>query len=510
MIETILIFPLIASLFLFLIKSKKLNNLVLIGYSIILLYNSIMIYSKLTGTGKLPHNLFGAYFNVDSLNILFLLVLAIIFTGVAIYNQGFVKKLEIHKNRHTYYSIGILLFIFSMAGVILSANLALSWVFIEATTLASAYLIYFNKTKHSLEATWKYVFICSIGIALAFVGIILLSIGMGKVNSLFFNELYLNAGKISPFWLKLSFVFILIGFGTKMGLAPVHAWLPDAHAEAPSPVSALLSATLLNSAFLIILRVYKLMELTNLDHYARILLISMGILSLCITAIFVFNINNYKRMLAYSSIENMGIIAIGIAVGGLGIYAAMLHLIAHSLIKSSFFLTAGNVFKLFKTKKIDEINGILKLDKITGWLWVVCFLGIIGLPPSPIFISEFLLIKAMFAKNQIALIIVFSILLTIIMYGIARSVIKMSFGSLRSRNADCSQRLDDRSSWSGMLFNAGNQGTEPKHYLTLKNISWSMYVPQVIFITISLVLGIYMPPFINQLLKNAVLAISSM
>ena len=479
MTEFILIFPLIASLVLFLIKSKKINNFTLIIYSILHLIISINLCISV----KIPlKGIFGGYFMVDRLNILFLLILSIIFVGVAVYNKGFMKNLDISKKEHTYYSIGILLFIFSMTGVILSANLALSWVFIEATTLASAYLIYFNKTKNALEAAWKYVFICSIGIALAFVGIILLSIGTGEINSLFFNDLYLNADKIAPFWLKLSFVFILIGFGTKMGLAPVHAWLPDAHSEAPSPISALLSATLLNSAFLIILRVYKLMELAHLDHYAKILLISMGILSLFVTAVFVFNINNYKRMLAYSSIENMGIIAIGIAVGGLGIYAAMLHLVAHSLIKSSFFLTAGNILKLFKTKKIDEVSGILKIDKITGWLWVVCFLGIVGLPPSPIFISEFLLLKAMFAKNQIALIIVFLILLTIIMYGIARSVIKMSFGDVKIHKAEDN--------------------------LTQK-ITSGMYIPQILFIIISIILGINMPPFINQLLKNAALAVTS-
>jgi hydrogenase-4 component F len=391
------------------------------------------------------------------------------------------KTSAISEKDHTYYSLAILLFIFSMTGTILSTNLGLSWVFIEATTLASAYLIYFNKTKHALEAAWKYVFICSIGISLAFVGIILLTIATGKINSLFFNDLYINAYKIIPFWLKLSFVFILVGFGTKMGLAPVHAWLPDAHSEAPSPISALLSATLLNSAFLIILRLYKLMELTNTGNYAKILLISMGILSLFVTAVFVFNIKNYKRMLAYSSIENMGIIAIGIAVGGLGVYAAMLHLLAHSLIKSSFFLTAGNILKQFKSKKIDEISGILKQNKLTGWLWVSCFIGIAGLPPSPLFISEFLLLKAMFENNQIILAIIFAVLLTIIIYGIGRSVIKMSFGE------------------SKML-------KQVQHDNSI--LSKGMYIPQIVFITASLVLGIYMPSFVNQILQNAALATS--
>ncbi|OGI19996.1 MAG: hypothetical protein A2287_01370 [Candidatus Melainabacteria bacterium RIFOXYA12_FULL_32_12] len=477
MIEIILIFPLIASLILFLAKSKKLNNYVLVIYAILYSLITISFYLNKTANFLLQN-----YFMTDQLNILFLLILAIIFTGVTFYNLGFTQTPDIDNNQHTHYSIGILLFIFSMTGAILSTNLGLSWVFIEATTLASAYLIYFNKTKHALEAAWKYVFICSIGISLAFVGIILLLISTESINSLFFSDLYTNAAKLNPFWLKLSFVFILIGIGTKMGLAPVHSWLPDAHSEAPSPISALLSAALLNSAFLIILRVFKLMELTHLDHYARILLISMGILSLFITAVFVFNINNYKRMLAYSSIENMGIIAIGIAVGGLGVYAAMLHLIGHSLIKASFFLTAGNILKRFETKKISEISGILKVDKMTGWLWILSFVGIAGLPPSPLFLSEFLLLKTMLEKNQIIPALIIMILLTVIIYGIGKSVIKMSFGDIEV----------------------------PQREYGLQKINLAMYLPQIIFITGALVLGIYIPPYINQIINNAVLAMSSL
>lgn len=477
MIETILIFPIVVSLFLLFFKSKKLNNLLIIAYSILHWFISVSLYLKGVYHYVSAKNLFELYFRVGPLNILFLLILSVIFVGVSIYSRSYFKTSKITVREYTYYSIGLLLFVFAMTGTILSTNLGLSWVFVEATTLASAYLIYFNKTKHSLEAAWKYVFICSIGISLAFVGIILLTIGTGKINSLFFDDLYINAHKIVPIWLKLSFVFILVGFGTKMGLAPVHAWLPDAHSEAPSPVSALLSATLLNSAFLVILRFYKLMELTHLDDYARILLLSMGFLSLFVTAVFVFNINNYKRMLAYSSIENMGIISIGIAIGGLGVYAAMLHLLAHSLIKSSFFLTAGNILKSFKTKDINEISGIIKQDKLTGWLWVSCFVGIAGLPPSPLFLSEFLLLKAMFEKNQIVFAIVFMLFLTVIIYGIGKSVIKMSFGEIKTSKI-------------------------------IPVLSKGMYLPQVIYLAASVVLVIYMPSFINEILHNAALAVS--
>jgi hydrogenase-4 component F len=484
MIELILIFPIIACIALLYTKSIKLNNFAVLSYAILHLFASLYFCFKFNYT-RTSNNLFDLYFKVDDLNFLFLLLLSVIFFGFSIYNNGFIKNREMQNNELKYYSAGILVFIFSITGSILSTNLGLSWVFIEATTLASAYLIYFNKTKHAIEAAWKYVFICSIGIALAFVGIILLSIATGKLNSLFFNELYANASTINHFWLNLSFVFILVGIGAKMGLAPVHFWLPDAHSEAPSPVSALLSATLLNTAFLIILRVYKLMNLANSDHYAKVLLVIMGLLSLFIAAVFIYKINNYKRMLAYSSIENMGIIAIGTAIGGLGLYAALLHMIGHSLIKSAYFLTSGNILKIFKTKKINEVSGILKIDKITGWLWILCFVGIVGLPPSPLFISEFLLLKVLLEKNHFIIVAIFLILLTIILYGMSKAVINMSFGNIK---------IDDTE---------GNSNFKEK-FMALNKMSPSLYVPQIIIITISFIIGIYIPPFLNTLIKNAI------
>lgn len=473
MVELILIFPLIASIILLFTKTVKLNIFFVLTYAI--LHLLISLYCGFNSSYKdITSNIFDTYFKVDNLNVLFLLILSIVFLGVAIYNCGFVKNKEMHRHDLKYYSLAVLIFVFSMTGAILSTNLGLAWVFIEATTLASAYLIYFNKTKHSVEAAWKYVFICSIGIALAFVGIIFLSIATGKLNSLFFDDLYSNASILNPFWLKLSFVFILFGIGTKVGLAPVHFWLPDAHSEAPSPISALLSAALLNSAFLIILKVFKLMELAHIAHYAKILLVAMGMLSLFVAAVFIYNINNYKRMLAYSSIENMGIIAIGTAVGGVGIYAALFHLIGHSLIKSSFFLTAGNILKLFKTKRISAISGILKVDRTTGWLWILCFIAIAGLPPSPLFISEFLLLKALIIKNHFVIVAVLLILLTVILFGIAKVVINMSFG------------------------------TEKNELLDKPEMTFSLYFPQVTMIIIALILGVYIPPFLDALIKNAI------
>ena len=403
------------------------------------------------------------FFALDSLNLLFMIILVIV-TGAVIVYQG--------KQDWKYNTIFTLFFL-SMTGAIMSSHLGLTWVFVEATTLTSAYLIMQHKTQNSLEATWTYVFLCSIGISLAFVGIILLLIGCDGVNSLAYSDLYTHADKINPFWLKLSFIFILIGFGTKVGLAPVHSWLPDAHAEAPSPVSAMLSATLLNSAFLVILRFYKLMVLAGASHTAKVLLLAMGFLSIFITAVYVYKIANYKRMLAYSSIENMGIIAIGTALGGAAVFAAAMHLVAHSLIKASFFLTSGNVLKIYKTKEVAEVKGIIEQDKFTGWLWVICAMLIVAIPPSPIFISEFIMIKQMIIEHHYILCFLFILLLTMVMFGIMRAVVKTAFG-----NTNLTEKV---------------------------KLGFNKYLPQVVLLTAVIGFGLYCPKVIYDLIAGAAL-----
>ena len=464
MINLILLFPLLACLILFLFKSKFLNNLMINLYALL---HFVVSLAFCLNVDFLPMWQTSKFFAVDSTNKIFLMVMSIVFLAVAIYNNGYTKNEASLTRKLRHYTYMVLFFVFSMTGAVLSTNLGASWVFIEGTTLASAYLIYFHKTKHSIEAAWKYVFICSIGIALAFVGIILMTVATGSLNTLFYSELFNNAPLFNHFWLQLSFVFILFGIGTKMGLAPVHFWLPDAHAEAPSPISALLSATLLNSAFLMIVNVFRIMVLSGCDSFARIMLLAMGFLSLFITAVFVYHINNYKRMLAYSSIENMGILAIGTALGGVGMLAAIIHLIGHSLIKASFFLTSGNVLEIYGTKKIKSVTGLMKTDRKTAWLWVASFLGIVAFPPSVLFISEFLMVKTMFLKGHFIMCALFLLLLTIVLYGLGKAVIKMSFSA-------------------------------PTHEVEPVKLSWTMYLPQVVMLILAFVIGIYMPQGLTQ------------
>lgn len=473
MINTILIFPIIACLLVLIIKNKTFNTWMVNLYAVLHFVITVLLALGHGAKNGIP------YFAVDNTNMIFLIVLSVVFLMVAIYNTGYVKNLDVPDRRISHYSFMILVFVLSMTGTLLSTDLGLAWVLVEATTLSSAYLIYFNKTKHSIEAAWKYVFICSIGIALAFVGIILLNVSSGAVNSMNFAQLYEHASGFDLAWLKLAFVFMLFGFGAKMGLAPIHFWLPDAHSEAPSPISALLSAALLNSAFLVIVRVFKIMEIANCTDYARLMLFVMGFLSLFVTTVFVYHIKNYKRMLAYSSIENMGILAIGMALGPVAYYAVVLHLIGHSLAKASFFLTSGNILELFDSKRIKSVSGIVNADGKTGWLWAASFLAICAFPTSVLFISEFLIIKAMILQKHYVLCVLFVLLLTIILFGIGRVVIKMTFGEL---SEDKAKLIEENK----------------------KKVSLWMYVPQVIMLVIVFVMGIYIPDYLNDIIKLAV------
>ncbi len=473
MINLLMIFPVIAGIIALIVRRKNFSCFLLNIYALLhFIVSSCLVFG-------LPLEIGGNYFALDNTNKIFLMILSFVFLMVTIYNNGYSKNLDFSNKKMNHYFIMIMAFVFAMTGAILATDLGIAWILVEGTTLTSAYLIYFNKTKNSMEAAWKYVFICSIGIALAFIGIIFLNIS-SDLNTLNFKELLENAssGQFNTFWLRLGFVFILFGFGTKMGLAPAHFWLPDAHSESPSPISALLSATLLNSAYLVILRVFNILNAAGDSYYGRIMLIVMGFLSLFVTAVFLYHIKNYKRMLAYSSIENMGILAIGTALSGIAHYAVMLHLIGHSLFKASFFLTSGNILELYETKRIKSINGIITADKKTGWLWLLSLLGICAFPTSILFISEFLIIKTMIFKGHYLMCILFVLLLTVILYGMARVVLKMTFGKLNGEKLEIIE----------------------KNKIKIKA---SMYVPQVIMLTLAFILGVYIPAFLNDIIKAA-------
>ncbi|MGL4370126.1 MAG: proton-conducting transporter membrane subunit [Spirochaetota bacterium] len=477
MIEFLVLFPFIAAPFLILSKKRSLNRVFLVTYIIGLIICAFALWQgrvmRLSAIDSLS-----PFFDTDALSRLFYYVLTVLFTACGVYSFEFLARSK--DNRwDTYYTVFLLLFAASMNGAIFSAHLGLFWVFIEATTLTSSVLIYYDRTRASLEATWKYIFVCSIGIAFAFVGIIMLTIGAGGKDSLFFADLTVNAGAFSPFWLRMAYVFLLTGFGTKVGLAPVHAWKPDAYSQAPGPAAALLSGALSSCALAGIIRVTGMMSTAGAGNYARSLLLVMGMLSILVAAVFMLRVRNHTRMLAYSSIEHMGIIAAGIALGGPAVFAAMLHLVGHALTKGALFMTSSSISRRIGSKDISLTSGLIRSDSRTGWLWLTGLLAITAFPPFVTFISEFMIIKTMFLQHRIALAVVTLFLLTVVLYGMASPVFRMSFGKAPAKEKNPAK-------------------ARPGEYL-----------PPALLLAAALVLGVYIPQPIIDLL-NAAAAVAGM
>jgi hydrogenase-4 component F len=421
-----------------------------------------------------PTALMSSYFAVSPEGLLSLLVISLLFFLIAFYTLEYLKRVEIQSER--VFCGSMQLFLATMTMVTVSDHIMVMWIAIEATTLASAPLIFSHRSAASLEATWKYVLICSVGIALALLGSVLISISMdaGKVDvPVAFTALTAAAGQLDPIWLKAGFIFIMVGYGTKMGLAPMHTWLPDAHSEAPSPASALLSGVLLNCAYLGIFKTNKIMQAAGLEDFSRMILIAFGLISILAAATFILKQTEYKRLLAYSSIENMGIIAFGTGIGGLGAYGAMLCLIHHSLIKSALFLTSGNILLGYGSRLIDKTGNLASRMPKTFVAFFGGFTGIAGFPPFGLFLGELLIIVAAFRTGHHILASVFIFSLVVIFAGFSKHVLKISYAA------------------------APEQEEPPQDKL-------SMVWPQYVLLATSIVLCVWMPDPLYQTIVSAV------
>ncbi|HYE10007.1 MAG TPA: hydrogenase 4 subunit F [Patescibacteria group bacterium] len=440
-----LLIPLIFAL-LFLLTNKKgvLHGINATG-AVLLLLASIYITNRVLAFGSLNFPELAGYFYIDSLSVLLLDIILILGALVCIYSIGYLNEEYRHKaielRSIKLFYILIYAFIFTMILVVTTQNLGLMWIAIEATTLASVFLVGFYNNKHSIEAAWKYVIICSVGIALALLGIVFINYASANVfhnpsiqlNWLFLNE---NAANLDASILKIAFIFIFVGYGTKVGLAPMHTWLPDAHSQAPAPISALLSGVLLNSAMYGIIRVTIIVNksLGSTDYTGRLFL-AAGFLSIATAAIFILRQRDYKRLLAYSSIEHMGIIALGIgAFTPVAVFGALFHMVNHAFTKSMLFLSSGNVYLKYKTKEISRITGLLKILPITGTVFLLGLFAIAGMPPFSVFASELNIIIAFFDANHTILGILLILLISLVFVGIAASILMMFFGEVKNKN----------------------------------------------------------------------------
>ena len=335
------------------------------------------------------------YIDSDIYGVIVNTIVTVVFCCVAIFSMtwiGAVQRFEagIHMMKEHRFAALMSLFLASMTLVGFARNFGLLWIAIEATTLLSAPLICFQRTKGALEAMWKYLLICSLGIGLALFGIFFMDVAFaGNHGGLSFESLA-HAGKVNTQWCKVAFIFCFAGFGLKMGLAPFHNWLPDAYSESASPVAALMSAGLINCSFLAILRVLNVMPATVINFYKEFMII-FGVISLLTAAFFMIHQFDYKRMLAYSSVEHMGILSILWAIDAKEM--AILHMCMHSLIKMILFFVAGNITLAYISTKVKSVNGMINRMPFNAVLWGLGILMICGMPPSPLFISEFILIK---------------------------------------------------------------------------------------------------------------------
>lgn len=371
----------------------------------------------------------GDWLLLDALGKLVLGLLSVLFFICALYAPTYLSLRSDRPNR--VFCANLFASLAMMTLVTLSHHLGLMWVAMEATTLLSAPSIYFNHNPRSLEATWKYLLIGSVGIALALLGSFFLaysSLKAGLESTLLFDQLVSAAPRLSPQWLHAAFVLLFIGYGTKMGLAPMHTWKPDAYGEAPGVVGTLLAGGVTSCAFLAILRIYQICRAGAEADFAREIMIFMGLLSMAVAAVFMVRQRDFKRMLAYSSVEHMGILVLGVGIGGLAVYGALLHLINNGLTKGVLFLSAGNIHRAYGSKLTDHVQGAIKRVPVSGTLFLAGFLAITGSPPFGPFVSEFTIVNAAVNSGQFLAAGLFLFLLCVVFIGMGATVLAIVQG----------------------------------------------------------------------------------
>ena len=364
----------------------------------------------------------GPYLFVDDLNITFVVLATFVGFTTSAFSASYIgHELEIGRLTPRYlrfYHAMYQTLMFAMNLGLLANNIGLMWVAIELATLTTVLMVGIYRTHEAIEAAWKYFILGSVGIALALFGTILVYMAARPVlgegqDAMVWTALIEKAGGLSPELLNVAFVFLMLGYGTKVGLAPLHAWLPDAHAEGPTPISAVLSGLLLNVALYALLR-FKLLMAGNPAAVAPgPLMVSMGLLSLIFAGFMLYRRRDIKRMFAYSSIEHMGLITFAFGMGGpLANFGGLLHMIMHSLTKSAIFFAVGHIAQAKGTQRIAEIRGLTESHPVLGWGLVLGVVAIAGLPPLGIFMSEFLIVSSTFARAPLlAILLVFGLLI---------------------------------------------------------------------------------------------------
>jgi hydrogenase-4 component F len=431
-VAAILLTPLLAAVILAVLPSYRIGAALNVIASLVSLLFALTLLWHRPATGQ--------YFLVDDLNIVFVLLNCFIGFTTSLFSASYIGH-ELQIGRLTplhlrFYHAMFQLMMFGMNMALLANNIGLMWVAVELATLTTVMMVGLYRTAEALEAAWKYFILGSVGIALALFGTILVYLAARPVvgegmDAMIWTNLLTYAAKFDPSLLNIAFVFLLLGYGTKVGLVPLHAWLPDAHAEGPTPISAVLSGLLLNVALYALLRFKVLLSANPLAIAPGPLMIGLGLLTLIFAAFMLYRRRDIKRLFAYSSIEHMGIIVFAFGMAGpLGNFAGLLQMTMHSLTKSAIFFSVGHITQVKGTQRMADIGGLTESHPLLGWGLVAGMAAIVGLPPFGVFTSEFLVVSSTFARAPVlAVLLVIGLLLA---FGaLLLRVTEVAFGQIK-------------------------------------------------------------------------------
>lgn len=440
-----------------------------------------------------PFYFWNDYLIVDALGAWVLLCVSSVYLLGSVYAIGYMRILNEDARLHRFYAL-YAGFGLTMLTSPLMNNAGVYWIAIELTTLVSTFLVCFELGRESIEAAWKYIVIVSAGISLALLGTILYywgaSLILGPTYDMTWEALRTAAPHMNPAISTLAFLLVTIGFGTKVGLAPMHTWLPDAHSEGPAPVSVMLSGALLNTAMIGIARYLQISDAAQTGLLPRALVIVLGTASLVVAALFIVRQTNIKRLMAYSSIEHMGILALGFGFGGpLGVAGALYHMLNHSLNKSLMFFGAGNVMRVLGTKRIKAIRDVPRRLPVSGWLWLAGAVAITGAPPFGLFLSEIVILRAGLTTPFVWAVFLMALLLIVIFIGFLNHFRAMYFSPIPDSHRDTST--------------SNNKTTAPANFPSV----WCT-LPMWLALIPLLVLGLWWPDFFTRFFAAVVAELS--
>jgi hydrogenase-4 component F len=422
MIVFYLIGSFIISLLLFFNRNKAVNYLLTALFIVLQWALMIYEYNHANATDSV-------YFTPDSLAIIFLSIISVLSIPVIYHSHIYCNSKDEPPRYRGIYFAALVVLMTALSAAYLSNHIAITWIFVELTTLSSSALIYHRRNSRSLEGTWKYIFVCSISITLVFIGILFLSIAVQRAGStnLFYQGLFDRATGMNVFWLKLAFLFIFTGFTCKAGLVPMYTAGIDAKDKAPSPAGAIFSSALMNVGFIGIFRFYQIISPTSIFPWANKIMFITGLLSVFVATVYMLRVKNLKRMFAYSSVEHIGLVMVGLAAGGIGRYAAILHLVLHSFAKPVLFFQMGQVYRIYKSKSIYDLGDYFKYNLSGALVLLFAFFIVTAMPPSGMFVSEFLIFRSLFESKHLLALIIILLLLTMIIWSFGKNIFKILF-----------------------------------------------------------------------------------